>query len=172
MSTIRYVAYGSNLLPARLRARIPVLDTLGVIELPGRTIDFSKRSRDGSGKCNLAPADGACAYGVVYVIAERDRVALDRIEGLGRGYTDCWLDHADYGRCYFYTATPGFIDARLSPYDWYKAFVLDGARHHGLPADYVESIDAFPAIPDPDEGRRRENLSVRLALGEPGAGRA
>ena len=33
-------------------------------------------------------------------------------------------------------------DPSLTPYDWYKAFVLAGAREHGLPQDYVAALDA------------------------------
>ena len=35
------------------------------------------------------------------------------------------------------------------PYAWYKRLVIEGAREHGLPADYVAMLEAWPERPDP-----------------------
>lgn len=165
MSTLRYIAYGSNLLPARLAARIPIAAVHGAVRLPGYALDFSKRGGDGSGKCNLAPRPGAEAWGVVYEIAAVDRPVLDRIEGLGRGYAEARVELEGHGTCFFYTANADWVDPALTPFDWYKAFVVAGARTHGLPNDYLARLAAVVAARDPDEGRRAENLRVLLAGG-------
>ncbi|MEE2983823.1 MAG: gamma-glutamylcyclotransferase family protein [Pseudomonadota bacterium] len=157
LDTVNYLAYGSNLYPPRLRLRVPIVETVGMVELPGWALDFGKRGGDGSGKCNLAERASAMAFGVVYIISAPDKLILDRIEGLGRGYQDHWIEIATIGRCVFYRAIETAIDTRLKPYDWYKGFVLAGARLHRFPQPYVDAIDAVPSQPDPDAARHAEN---------------
>ena len=50
---VRYFAYGSNLVMARLRARVPVFGLIGPARLPAMRLTFDKRGSDGSGKANL-----------------------------------------------------------------------------------------------------------------------
>ena len=160
MEMMNYLAYGSNLYPPRLAARIAIVDTLGAFELKGWKLEFNKRGGDGSGKCNLAADVGARAFGVVYTITPFHKRILDRIEGLGKGYDEAWLELDGVGACFFYTAKAGYIDSRLQPHDWYKALVLAGAHYHGFPRSYIDAIEAVAARRDPDAARRAENLSV------------
>lgn len=158
VTTLHYLAYGSNLFPPRLAARIAIHRVVGLIALPDTALEFNKRGADGSGKCNLRARSGAVAYGVVYRIATADKVALDRIEGVGHGYhVDTLHDH-QHGLCYFYRADETALDDRLRPYDWYKAYVLAGARHHQLPADYLAALAVIEAQTDEDAIRRRQNF--------------
>ena len=160
MNAVHYLAYGSNLLPARLQARIGAVDTLATVPLQGWAIDFSKRGADGSGKCTLNPVASGRAYGVIYAIPAETVPTLDRIEGVGHGYATAWLDLPDYARCYVYLAEDHYQDSRLQPFDWYKALVLSGARHHGFPGDYIEALEAVSAIVNPDAERRALNLDI------------
>lgn len=160
MNAIRYLAYGSNLFPAWLQARVGAVETLGFVPLQGWAIDFSKRGADGSGKCTLNRDASGCAYGVIYAIGAETVATLDRIEGVGHGYATAWLDLPGYDRCYVYLAEEQHRDNRLQPFDWYKALVLSGARHHGFPGDYIEALEAVTAIVDPDAERRALNLDV------------
>ena len=166
MYTLYYLAYGSNLHPPRLRERVPSAEPLGVVTLSGWTLRFHKRSEDGSGKCNLVHTGqkGERAYGVVYRILAREKVRLDRAEGLGLGYREHSLELPEFGRAFLYLATDSHIDETLRPYDWYKAFVLAGAEHHGLPADYRRAIEAVPHQPDPDPQRTLAARSILLSL--------
>ena len=52
-----YFAYGSNMLTARLRERMPSCKPLGIAKLPGHALRFHKRSKDQSGKCNAFATD-------------------------------------------------------------------------------------------------------------------
>ena len=83
MTLVRYFAYGSNMLTARLQARCPSARPLGRATARGRRLAFHKRSDvDGSGKCDLVPADdGALVVGVVFDLAADELPALDRAEG-------------------------------------------------------------------------------------------
>lgn len=162
MRTLHYLAYGSNLFPPRLAARIDIRAVAGIVRLPDTHLVFHKRGADGSGKCTLLPANGAVAWGVVYRIDTAARATLDRIEGVGHGYcVESWHD-ADLGECFFYRAQATALDATLLPFDWYHAYVLAGARHHRLPSDYLAAIAAVPTMVDGDAARRAENYA-RLA---------
>ena len=161
MDTTLYLAYGSNLLPARLAARLSALTAVGVTELPGWRLCFHKLGTDGSGKCNLVADSNAVAHGALYQFSLDDKSRLDVIEGVGNGYTGKLIEVPDIGESYVYLADPAHIDNRLVPYDWYHAFVASGARHHQFPPEYLAEIDSVATIRDPDETRRTENLRIQ-----------
>jgi gamma-glutamylcyclotransferase len=164
MSTLNYLAYGSNLWPARLRERIGPLAVRGAIRVPDRTLAFSKRGADGSGKCTLASAPGATAWGVVYTVPAAARAVLDRIEGVGHGYTIEWLALRGHGRCFVYLAEPDACDPALRPFDWYRALVLAGAQAHGLPPAYVSRIRTTITLRDAERERAARHFAL---LGRP-----
>lgn len=156
-----YFAYGSNLHPARLGARVPSAKLLGVAEWPGRALVFHKRSVDGSAKCTVvAGLKSRRVFGAVFRFEAAEKVLLDRAEGLGSGYEEEWERLPVGGRSqsvFCYVASPGWVDPGLRPYHWYKRLVLAGARYHGFPADYIAAIEAVESIDDPDRDRRVRN---------------
>lgn len=161
MPAIHYLAYGSNLHPLRLAARVPSANVLGVVEIPGFLLAFHKRSSDGSGKCLLYTEQGQHhrAYGVLYEFDTRDKAGLDVLEGNGKGYREQLVQFPLNGETYtpyLYVAQPTHIDPTLVPYHWYKNLVLAGARYHNFPANYIASIEATPSKSDPDAKRTRE----------------
>ena len=163
MDTLNYLAYGSNLLPARLAARIAVRGVAGVVALPDRALAFDKRGADGSGKAHLVAAPGETAWGVVYRIAADDKPTLDRIEGVGHGYDVEIVVAPGIGPCFLYSARAAARAAGLLPFDWYLAYVLEGARHHLLPDDYRARLATVRTRRDPDDARRAENYA-RLGI--------
>jgi gamma-glutamylcyclotransferase len=158
----KYFAYGSNMHVNRLRERIGEFRVHGTAVLPGFRLAWHKLGADGSGKCDIvhtAEPDHA-VHGVVYEIHIDQKTALDRFEGLGRGYDERGLVLHREGKrlqAYAYVAHAAHIDPEVLPYGWYKAFVVAGARHHGLPAHYIESISRAPALADPDPVRHAAN---------------
>jgi gamma-glutamylcyclotransferase len=166
MTVLKYFAYGSNLHPLRLQQRVPSARALGVVELPGWQLRFHKRGSDGSAKCNVIethdPADRV--HGVVYDIAACEKPNLDRVEGLGWGYQLRQLHLQPHGETFFYVATASSIDDSLQPFSWYKAYVLEGARFHGLPAAYVGAIEQAAAIADLHPRRQRDNIRLLWRL--------
>ena len=60
---------------------------------------FHKRSDiDGSGKCTISRGrDGA--YFAVYEIARSEKLLLDAIEGLGKGYDELKVCLPEFGDC-------------------------------------------------------------------------
>ncbi len=123
---------------------------------------FHKRSNDGSAKCNAFKTGVStdAVIGAVYELPKNEKPALDRAEGVGRGY------HEETVRVlspqnkeitvYTYIADAAFIDNSLKPYSWYEDFVLAGAEEHRLPLAYVETrVRAVHAIRDPDARREQ-----------------
>lgn len=157
--TFLYFAYGSNMASRRLRAnnRCPSAKALGPALLPGYELRWHKRSVDGSGKCDVVRVDGAKGvHGVLFQIAESERAALHRAEGLGNGYDERVVEvlHGEEAvKAAAYVATD--TSPSLKPYNWYKAWVVEGAREHHLPDAYVAALVATPANVDPDASRAR-----------------
>lgn len=164
MSSIRYLAYGSNLYPPRLAARLGQIRILGTVALPGWSLRFHKLGGDGSGKCDLVAAPDDTAFGAIYEISLADRALLDRIEGVGHGYHGDSIDVAEHGEVYVYRAEQSHIDTSLEPFDWYHEFVLAGARHHALPPDYISAIQRIVPVRDCDDRRRAENQAILAQL--------
>lgn len=160
-----YLAYGSNLLPRRLRARVPSAQFVTTVRLAGWSLEFHKRGQDGSAKCDLVrtPDDTRVAHGAIYRIHPHHRSLLDEAEGLGHGYELTWLRLEGIGDAFLYRAMPGYIDPRLKPFSWYVDFVHAGARHHGFPPGYVNAIGSVTCMADPDEARNRANRAVLAA---------
>ena len=133
--------------------RTPGVRLLGTACLPDWSLSFGKRSKDESGKCTLQPGTDGVHF-AIYTMGTDDKNVLDAVEGLGNGYDEIRLEIPGYGECFSYIAQDAFVDESLVPYDWYRAFVLAGARFHGFPDHYVRRIEAVPALPDPDPERR------------------
>ena len=148
-----YASYGSNLHPLRLGNRLPSAQLIAVGYQPNWSLCFHKRSKDQSGKCNIRIGSDGVHFAVFEISAE-DKVKLDKIEGVGLGYSEISLDIPACGDCASYTAEESHIDGSLQPYDWYKELVLIGARFHGFPDDYLHRIESIQALRDPDIGRR------------------
>lgn len=164
-----YFAYGSNMLTERLRDRVPSARPITPARLPGRTLRFHKRSRDGSGKCNLVETSGdTTVHGVLFDVAPDDLSALDDAEHRGRGYERCRVNlQTSEGtlEAFAYVAQPAYIDDALLPYDWYHALVMAGACQHGLPPDYRAHLEDIRTYPDPDETRRAKYQSLLREAG-------
>ncbi|MBV6306304.1 gamma-glutamylcyclotransferase [Candidimonas humi] len=156
-----YFAYGSNMLSSRLRERCPSARPVGVAELPDHELRWHKRSKDNSGKCDVVACQGKRVIGVLYRIEACDKKALDRAEGLGKGYQEIEAHVLHDGNNVFaktYQATA--TDESLIPYEWYKALVIAGAQENGLPQDYVEQLKLVVSTDDPDRARHDKEFHL------------
>ncbi len=158
-------AYGSNMPTARItdKTRCPSANALGVAELRGYELRWHKVSDDRSAKADIVECDvgEASVFGVLYEISPEEKPALDAAEGLGKGYKEVQVVVLHNGAetiVAAYKATN--IDAKLQPYTWYKALAAFGAKEHGLPAAYVEQIEAVPATEDPNRARHDQNMRL------------
>lgn len=104
-------------------------------------------------------------YGVVYDFLVDEQPGLDKHEGLGRGYHTEEIrvvtDNGETG-AYTYVADESAIDESLRPYSWYKEFVVNGARQHPLPDEYIAQLESVDADADPDVERDRLNRESLL----------
>jgi gamma-glutamylcyclotransferase len=168
MSSIRYFAYGSNMLSQWLRARCKFASVSCVASVSGYRLALSKKSNDGSGKATLVADPVTQVYGVVFDISSDDATELDRIEGRGRGYERIdlvALRHPEGPSISVtaYVAHEDFLESTLQPYDWYRDLIVTGAQQHNLPDDYVATLHAIQALSDP-EPTRRTALEARAIL--------
>jgi len=164
VSVKKYFAYGSNLLKARLCEHAPSALFRAVGYLPGHTVRYNKRSKDGSGKCNLVRTnENDRVYGVVYDFLDQEKPSLDTHEGLGRGYHTEEIrvitEDGETG-AYTYVADDNAVDDSLKPYSWYKELVVEGAKRHSLPTKYIEQLLCVNAVKDPDREREERNRGL------------
>lgn len=165
-SRVRTFTYGSNMLSARMRTRVPSAKAVGIGHLPAHVLKWHKRSHDGSGKCDIEKSgrNEDVVWGVLFELEALEKPALDRAEGLGNGYVERRVGVVtDRGivRASAYVATAR--DPALRPYHWYKAFVVAGAREHGLPQEYIQLLETTPSNRDPDTARTVESENLLTA---------
>jgi len=128
---------------------------LGTCPLPGFSLKLHKRSsKDGSGKCNILVGE-TDVYVAVFEIAESERQQLDRCEGLSFGYDHHEIQLPGFGVCSTYIAAASAIDDSLRSLDWYKEYVIRGARFHRFPTEYLSALESLPTVPDTDESRAK-----------------
>ena len=158
-----YFSYGSNMSLARLRSRAASARFHTIAALPAHRLRFHKTGRDGSAKCDAEHTGNTAdqVTGVVYEIADADKPALDRHEGLGSGYEDKHVEVVtDTGTITAFTYFATHVDDSLKPFHWYKQHVLIGARENHLPADYIARIEAVDSMDDPDAARQARELAI------------
>lgn len=161
--SILYYAYGSNLHPERLGARIPSSRLLGTAQLRGYQLLFHKLGADQSAKCN-ALYSGNCEHllhGALFSMDATEKPILDDIEGAGYIVTEVDVMHQGSERqAFMYVAEADYIDNALQPYQWYKDFVYLGAQFLEFPEDYIAELIDVEAVDDHDSERHARNEQV------------
>ncbi len=161
--TNEYFAYGSNMCTSRLAKRVPSARPLGAALLTKHVLEFHKQSKDGSAKADAMYTGRPenCVWGVVFEILKSERAKLDAAEGLRDGYQDKWVtvtmgDRDHEALTYYATNT----NSSLKPYSWYLRYVIEGAREHHLPMEYIATIESIDSIEDSNQERdRRERMN-------------
>jgi gamma-glutamylcyclotransferase (GGCT)/AIG2-like uncharacterized protein YtfP len=137
-----YFAYGSNLVPERMRERIGAVRTLGAAQLAGFSLRLDKRGADGSGKANLHEDAQGSVWGVLYAFEAAAWPSLDAFEP---GYERIAVDVECAGASHAaHTYRSHLIAPDLLPLAWYKRMIVDGARAHGLPDAWLRLLEALP----------------------------
>ena len=151
--TLWYFAYGSNLDPGTFlgRRRMRPLETrVGV--LAGFELRFDLPVGPGErGVANVAPREGESVWGVAYRLSHPDAERLDRSEGVHRGgYLRLEVEVRDSAGAALsaFTYHSGRGVAGRKPSRRYLGLILAGARHHGLPAEYVARLRALSIAVD------------------------
>lgn len=157
-----YFAYGSNMSSRRLQARVPSARVMMQARLLGYQLRFHKHSLvDHSAKCDAFYTGDRRdeVWGVLFRFNADERPQLDKAEGAGYELRKVRVA-TEQGELEALTYLATLIKAELQPYDWYLRHVLEGAREHALPADYIADIEAVATQADADQIRRKKELGI------------
>lgn len=143
---MKIFCYGSNMEKVRMCSRCPSAKFLSVGTLGGWQLVFNKKSKDGSSKANLQRLSQAKVWGVVWSIDDVDKPALDRAEGLGRGYEQMpvkvFSETTGEIECLAYVALEQkYLESKLGPHSWYSELVLLGAHQWSLPPEWIKTLE-------------------------------
>ena len=137
-----YFAYGSNLADRRMRERVPGARSRGRARLEGWRLLADKPGRDGSARLNLAREAGARVWGALWTLRETDMALLDRFEG---GYERVLVSvDAGAGAVGATTYASRLHGAPPGLERGYKELLLEGAREHHLPPEWVAFLESLP----------------------------
>jgi hypothetical protein len=147
-----YFAYGSNMDPEQIKTRCPDAEFVGIGALPDHALCFPRQSINRNcGVSSVAPLAGHDTWGVVYRLTPGDLAALDANEGF---QSDRATSRNSYNRVEVVVRVddvPTLVVTYIAvdqkdpplPNAGYLKHLRDGARHHGLPAAYLEYLDGL-----------------------------
>jgi len=155
-ATLWYFAYGSNLDPGTFlgRRRMRPLETrVGVLE------DFELRfdlpvGPGERGVANVAALAGEQVWGALYRLTSAEADRLDLTEGVQHDAyrrLEVAVRAPDDSRIAAFTYTSSRGREGRKPSRRYLGLLLAGARHHGLPAPWIERLRAWPLAVDERE---------------------
>ncbi|MFT5350777.1 MAG: gamma-glutamylcyclotransferase [Planctomycetota bacterium] len=158
MNKLLYFAFGSNLHPLWLKSRTPSAVILSKECITHFKLDFNKFGLDDSGKCNIVKTESAndLVHGVVYQFNADEKDVLDEAE---RGYSQEIMQIGEYENVLVYVAEET-TDNYSSPFSWYQDIVIAGARMHDFSESYIDHIQSFNAISDPDQARENRLRAI------------
>jgi gamma-glutamylcyclotransferase len=143
-----YFAYGSNLWIDQMIERTGPIrqgaDAPKVARLDNFRLVFNMHGGDGDGQvfANIMPP-GEAVLGVVYRCSPEALKALDAYEeGYERGHVQVVLENGEKRDAVTYFAKPAHVSNCARPSAEYLQRILDGARQHGLPDEYIRGLEA------------------------------
>lgn len=151
-SSMLYFAYGSNLDPEQMKERCPDAVVVGIGYVADHSLCFPRRSRKrGCGVSSIERQAGQCVWGAVYRLSPSDLAELDKSEGFRE-------DRPSEQNSYDRVSVPVVIGEQVSnaltyvarreesaplPNAAYLTQIMVGARHHGLPGDYLRYLESL-----------------------------
>jgi hypothetical protein len=150
----------------RLTQRVPSAKPCFAAKLSKYRLAFHKRSNDGSGKADVEYTGNIddLVWGVVFQLEASQKPNLDNAEGLGFGYFEkpvtVETPSGSKVTAVAYYADDAYKDSGLKPYCWYLRFVIEGAKQHGFPEEYVASLEAVGCVEDPDASRSSKERAI------------
>ena len=159
MPRVWYFAYGSNMQGATLRGRRGITWARA---LPARVAGWRfvcdkppLLTGMGESFANLVPEEGAEVCGVLFELEADDLAHVELTEGVLIGnYRRIEVVAAPLDGRDAVTAATLITDARdpgLAPSERYRAVLVEGAREHGLPAEWIAFLESLPARPETAE---------------------
>ncbi len=127
-----------------------------VAKLEGYQFAFTKKSNWDSklsrgsrinGKANISENNDSMVWGVLLDLTESEVEKMDDSEGTESGHyfrkTVEVITDSGIVKAITYVAHDDKLIPNTAPLEWYLNHVLDGAKYHNLPDDYIESIQAM-----------------------------
>ena len=151
---VRYFAYGSNMSDAQIRARCPSQRFIGIAQLSGYKLAFTRYSpKRMCGVADIIPAPEASVWGALFEMSEEDLAALDLHEGahlIPPAYMRVEVRVRAADGIELEAITYAVVDkspVEHVPSAEYLGLILDGAGRWGLPDAYQEVLRAIQAGP-------------------------
>jgi gamma-glutamylcyclotransferase (GGCT)/AIG2-like uncharacterized protein YtfP len=155
-----YFAFGSNLNPVQMAQRCPGHVVVGLAMLRDHKLVFPLTSSDwGGGVAGVHVAHGSNVWGVVYELTDEHVAALDRYEGFRAPGDDHNLYERERVWVELTRPDDGSIPRRVRaeyyvprvtnpspPSRRYLDAILEGARHHRLPDEYLATLGRIATI--------------------------
>lgn len=145
--TSSYFAYGSNLHFPQLQERAPSALALGVAQLPGYRLAFTRKSTRWNGlAADVLPDPTASVYGALYSLHVEDLAGLDTSEFQGIGYRRVAVEPILVSTGYPIGAFTYEVINRQpegKPPPAYLARMIEGAQATGLPVSWLEVLNSF-----------------------------
>lgn len=146
-----YFAYGSNMNPARMKARGLLFSNAESARLLGYRLTFNKRSHctPGVAYANVVHSSLSAVEGVLYTLEDHRALnVMDGFEGTPVRYSrECMLLHTASApkSAWIYVANPAFVEDDLLPESNYLAHLMAGAQY--LSPEYLAMLHAQPCRP-------------------------
>ncbi len=145
-----YFSYGSFLDSATLKRHCPKAVYKGKALLPNWEVQFNFMSRTyNGGVTGIEPAAAKLTRGVLYEVDNDELLRLDFIEGVPEGIyfrqTIYVVDEAGKAvkAATYRTTNP---KGPFKPTKKYLGLMVNGAKEHGLDADYVKQLEAVETV--------------------------
>jgi cation transport regulator ChaC len=149
---IWYFAYGSNLDPATFTGRRRMRPRESCVALVrGYRLVFDLPVGDGErAVANVLAVPGESIHGVAYLIGAAEALRLDATEGVPRAYQrlEIELERADGAMLSAFTYVSSLRREGRRPSERYLNLLLRGARHHGLPASWIDYLRGLELAAD------------------------
>jgi gamma-glutamylcyclotransferase (GGCT)/AIG2-like uncharacterized protein YtfP len=178
MPTLRYFAYGSNMLRERVIARsVVLLDRGQPACAEGYRLLFNKKSDDGSAKANIDRELGTNCWGVLYSVDASSLTDLDAAEAAPDHYRRenifVKIGTAEQEATTYLAQPQKTLTIPERPYDWYLALILAGAKAcSGMPSGWIAELRRIgQSKPDSKSPLRKTFTEAVAQLKTAGCGR-
>lgn len=148
-----YFAYGSNMDSTQMSARCRFSVFFNIARLPNYRLCFPRKSiKRNCGVASVEPHQGSEVWGVVYRITETDLRDLDKNEGYQlnrkdnayfRNEWEVFIGGDPNQPLIVWIYIANFQPSPPRPSEDYMAVIIGGAKQRGLPADYIEKLEAI-----------------------------
>jgi len=136
-----YFAYGSNLSEDQMRMRCPGSRLLGNARLPGYSLAFTAYSkRREGGVADIIESPLSSVWGLVYELTDDDLNALDGFECCPGFYERIEVRVKADAPMTAWAYTIVGKEGHVQPADDYIGLIIEGAKEHGFPSEYVRLI--------------------------------